>query len=222
MPIRINKFVAQATGLARRKVDQLISNGQISLNGKPARLGSLVTEQDKVALDHKLLQLDRRVVIMLNKPTGYVCSRAGQGSHTIYELLPRQYQTLKSIGRLDKDSSGLILLTNDGDLALQLTHPKYNKAKVYQIKLNKPLTPLDARLITQGIKLTDGPSRFILKPLNSNKSWEAILHEGRNRQIRRTFAALNYRVIELHRITFGPFRLNGLASGHYKQIDYNV
>ncbi len=144
---------------------------------------------------------------MLNKPAGYVCSRKGQGSKTVYELLPAQYHALKPAGRLDKDSSGLLLLTNDGELANKLTHPRYQKEKVYRAKLDKPLAQTDKNQLLKGVELVDGMSKFTALNECSAATYEIILAEGRNRQIRRTFAVLGYGVLELHRTSFGPYTM---------------
>jgi 23S rRNA pseudouridine2605 synthase len=158
---------------------------------------------------------------MLNKPVGYVCSRDGQGSQTVYDLLPSGLHSLKSVGRLDKDSSGLLLLTNDGNLAHQLTHPSFQKTKVYQVSLDKPLQPLHRQLISDhGIQLDDGVSQLELERLTDgdDTQWRVRMHEGRNRQIRRTFESLGYDVRRLHRTGFGEFALSGLAMGHFTEI----
>src|SRR5579883_1748254 len=143
--MRINKFLALATGMSRRTADAELARGSVQVNGALATLGQQVTATDTITyngrqLDTKALDADAtHVTIMLNKPVGYVVSRNGQGSRTIYDLLPAQYHNLKPIGRLDKDSSGLLLLTNDGQLAHDLTHPSRQKEKVYEIQLNEPL-----------------------------------------------------------------------------------
>jgi 23S rRNA pseudouridine2605 synthase len=122
--MRLNKFIAQSTGLSRRAADAAIAQGRVSVNGREAALGKEVGESDTVVLDNSAITpAVNTVTIMLNKPVGYVCSRNGQGSKTVYDLLPPEYQQLKPVGRLDKDSSGLLLMTNDGDLAYELTHP---------------------------------------------------------------------------------------------------
>jgi pseudouridine synthase len=160
---------------------------------------------------------------MINKPAGYVCSRQGQGSRTIYELLPSQYHGLKPVGRLDKASSGLLLLTNDGDLANRLTHPRYVKDKVYEIALSQPLTPAhQGRIDGEGVVLEDGRSRLALARLERSQDrcyWRVTMQEGRNRQIRRTFAALGYQITALHRTHFGPYSLNKLEAGRYITVD---
>lgn len=218
--MRINKFVALATGMSRRKADEYILYNRILINSQPAHTGSLVDETDLITLDGTLLRLPEIKTIALHKPVGYVCSRDGQGSKTIYQLLPAELQHLKPVGRLDKDSSGLLLLTNDGDLAQELTHPSKQKSKVYQVALQSPLQPLHHQMITQfGVQLDDGPSSFELqKTDDSAKLWEITMREGRNRQIRRTFAALGYTVTALHRTQFGEYSLNNIAKGTYVQL----
>lgn len=212
--MRINKYLAQATGLSRRASDAAITAGRVTINEKPAKLGDEVADNDAVTLDGRPVQIQARQLIMLNKPPGYVCSRAGQGSRTIYDLLPPQFHHLKPIGRLDKDSSGLLLLTDDGDLANRLTHPRYAKTKVYEVKLDKPLSAAERDSIGKGIQLDDGLSKLKLKPSDEN-NWQITMSEGRNRQIRRTFSAIGHHVAELHRTQFGPYRLEGLESGRY-------
>jgi 23S rRNA pseudouridine2605 synthase len=131
----------------------------------------------------------------------------------VYDLLPSEYHHLNPVGRLDKDSSGLLLLTNDGQLAYELTHPKFEKTKVYQVALDKPLTDSDRQHITAGIDLEDGLSRLKLEKQASSTEWLVKMSEGRNRQIRRTFAAAGYTVKKLNRIRFGDYDLGGLPQG---------
>lgn len=224
--MRLNKFIAHATGMARREADEAILNGRISVNGKVANIGQDVDGQsDIIKLDDKQITLPATTtVIMLNKPIGYVCSRNAQAkdAKTVYELLPSDLRQLKTIGRLDKDSSGLILLTDDGDMAHKLTHPSFTKTKEYVIELDRPLAPLYQQMIADfGINLTDGPSKLLLERLNDERTkFRVIMHEGRNRQIRRTFAALGYQVVSLHRISFGSYQLGDLPSGKYKRVDH--
>lgn len=222
--MRINRFIATATGVSRRKIDTAISQGQVSVNGKPASLGQIISDEDLVVYNGRELRLAQEThlqTIILNKPVGYVCSRNGQGNHTIYDLLPKGLHSLKPVGRLDKDSSGLLLLTNDGELAHQLTHPSFQKTKRYEITLDKPLDTVHQHMISDvGIQLNDGLSQLVLTQLSvQNKTtWKVSMHEGRNRQIRRTFAALGYSVIQLHRTNFGPYSLNTLPLGAYEQL----
>jgi 23S rRNA pseudouridine2605 synthase len=220
--MRINKFVAAATGMSRRAADTVIADGRVLYNGAVPGAGQAVSEPDTVTLDGQPLQLLQRQTILLNKPRGYITSRDGQGAQTIYDLLPPELHHLKPVGRLDKDSSGLLLLTNDGDLAEQLTHPSHHKVKLYEARLDKPLAPLHRQMISDiGIQLEDGPSKLALERLQegSDTAWRITMHEGRNRQIRRTFAALGYSVTKLHRTTFGSHTLpSAMQPGSYIRL----
>lgn len=220
--MRINKFVAQATSLSRRAADLAITEGRVTVNENPATNGVNIIETDIVKLDGQTLATPAATTtVILNKPTGYVCSRKGQGSRTVYDLLPATLHHLKPVGRLDKDSSGLLLLTDDGDLANRLTHPRYSKEKVYQISLDKPLSLDHEQQIGRGVDLDDGLSRLEVKKLDmGDEHWQITMHEGRNRQIRRTFAALGYTVKTLRRTRFGPYSLDQLAPDQrYRTID---
>ena len=223
--IRLNKFLAERLGVSRREADAIIASGQITIDGQPAVTGAKVDKSSKVCYNGKIVPFETDFLYLaFNKPVGYVCSRRAQGAApTLYELLPAKYQKLKTVGRLDKDSSGLILLTNDGDFAFQMTHPKFRKNKVYEVELDQPLQPLHQQMISDfGVQLDDGlskftimknkaelPSRFVV----SRPLYIVILTEGRNRQIRRTFAALGYKVTKLHRVQFGKYELGNLKPG---------
>ena len=246
--IRLNKFLAERLGVSRREADELIAAGKVTVDGKGAILGTKIDEKSKVCYNKKIVPHQTEYTYLaFNKPVGYVCSRRAQGSApTLYDLLPTKNHKLKTVGRLDKDSSGLILLTNDGDFAFQMTHPKFKKQKVYEVELDKPLEPLHQQMISDfGVMLDDGPSKFIVikneveTPLSKGfrsaaarelareprgdgrerrdprktvprPQYTVILTEGRNRQIRRTFAALGYKVVRLHRTKFGKYELGTL------------
>lgn len=217
--LRLNKFLAERIGVSRREADDLIASGKVTVNGEKAILGARIDKNDKVCYNRKTVPFEANFLyIAMNKPVGYVCSRRSQGNTpTLYELLPEKYHNLKTVGRLDKDSSGLILLTNDGDFAFQMTHPKFHKEKVYEVELDHPLAPLHQQMISDyGVMLDDGPSKFTVVRQPTN--YTVILSEGRNRQIRRTFAALGYTVTKLHRTTFGKYQLSGLKPGAYAII----
>jgi len=252
--LRLNKFLAERLGISRREADEAISAGKVTINDKKAVLGARINRENvdknlKVCYNGKTVPFETVFLYLaFNKPIGYVCSRRAQGSApTIYELIPKKYQHLKTVGRLDKDSSGLILLTNDGDFAFKMTHPKFRKNKVYEVELDRPLEPLHQQMIMDyGIALDDGPSRFkIIRDTSTGDAtggtpaarsrqastvgeavaagpverYIVILSEGRNRQIRRTFAALGYKVVKLHRTEFGPFKLTALKPGNYEVLD---
>jgi 23S rRNA pseudouridine2605 synthase len=219
--MRINKFVASSSDLSRRAADAAIASGRVLVNSKLPEQGQDVTPHDTVTLDGRAITPSvNTITIMLNKPPAYVVSRDGQGAKTIYDLLPAEYQQLNPIGRLDKYSSGLLLLTNDGQLAQELTHPSKQKIKVYQILLDKALQPLHRQMISDhGLNLDDGLSKLQLERQKEGDdiAWVVTMHQGRNRQIRRTFEALGYRVTHLHRIQFGAYSVGSLKPGTYTE-----
>lgn len=222
-PERLNKYLALQLGISRREADLLIEKGRVTLDGTPATLGARVTDE-KILVDNKPVTASTALqYIALYKPVGYVCSRKPQGdAPTVYSLLPKELHPLKLVGRLDKDSSGLILLTNDGDFAYRMTHPKFAKTKVYKVKLDNELAPLHQQMIADyGVQLEDGTSQFALMRLSDNhrQDWQVTMSEGRNRQIRRTFTALGYTVIKLHRVQFGNYSLGDMKSKEYKVVD---
>lgn len=220
---RLNKFLAFHLGISRRKADELIEQGTVTIDGKSAIIGNRVDPAQHVAVKGvDVARKEHFTYLALYKPTGYVCSRRRQGDiPTIYELIPKEYHHLKPVGRLDADSSGIILLTDDGDFAQTMTHPKFYKQKRYEISLNKELEPLHQQMISDfGVQLEDGPSKLSLERLSdsSRLDWLVIMSEGRNRQIRRTFSSLGYTVTRLHRIEFGAFALGDLSKGEIRRI----
>lgn len=218
---RLNKFVALALGVSRRQADELIDQGKVTVNDQPAKLGQRITATDIIRYGNKRLTAQTHQLILLHKPVGYLCSRTSQGGvPTIYELLPKDLHHLKPVGRLDKDSSGLILLTNDGDFAHQMTHPSFYKIKRYLVTLDQPLQPLHRQMINDfGVQLPDGPSRLTLERQHEGDDhrWIVQMSEGRNRQIRRTFAALGYTVTKLHRTDFGNYALGNIKRGEFQE-----
>lgn len=213
-------------GISRREADKLIEERKVKINNQIANLGARVSTNDEVSANNKIISgITKYEYVALNKPTGYVCSRKRQGNTpTIYELLPVVMAKLKPVGRLDKDSSGLILLSNDGDFAFQMTHPSFHKVKIYKVRLDRDLEPLHQQMISDyGINLEDGPSKLTLERLSDSnrRDWTVTMHEGRNRQIRRTFAALGYSVVKLHRTNFGKYAIGDLKPGEYEIIINN-
>lgn len=238
--MRLNKYLAHATGMSRRDADTAISAGRVAINGTRAILGSQINNGDKVTFDNREVHpIEAPTYILLNKPIGYLCSRRSQGGvPTIFELLPQEYRSLKPVGRLDKDSSGLLLLTDDGDFAHRMTHPSFHKVKIYEVELDKPLEPLHQQMVSDyGVHLDDGVSQFMVTKIDSASSYLKIegskapysnshipiathlyrveMREGRNRQIRRTFAALGYTVTKLHRTNFGNYSLGDIKPGEH-------
>ena len=222
--LRLNKHLALQLGVSRREADLLIEKGEVTINGTKASLGARFTEGDDIAIKgNRLATGVGFLYVALNKPVGYVCSRKPQGdSPTIYKLLPTEYHALKPVGRLDRNSSGLILLTNDGDFAYRMTHPKFAKTKQYNVRLDRELEPLHQQMISDyGVQLEDGPSKLHLERLrdDNRKEWRVVMSEGRNRQIRRTFASLGYEVKKLHRTDFGNYTIGDMKPGAYEIVD---
>jgi 23S rRNA pseudouridine2605 synthase len=219
---RLNKYLAFELGVSRREADNSIAAGHVKVNGTTAILGGRFEETDTITFKGKpLSKRGAYTYLALNKPIGYVSSRKQQGDiPTLYSLLPEKFHNLKPVGRLDKDSSGLLLLTDDGDFAYNMTHPKFYKVKTYEVSLDTDLQPLHQQMISDfGIQLEDGPSKLSLQKRGDGaKDWIVTMHEGRNRQIRRTFSSIGYTVTALHRISFGNFTLESLKPGEFKQI----
>jgi 23S rRNA pseudouridine2605 synthase len=221
---RLNKHLALQLGISRREADELIDRGQVTINEEAASLGARFKDGDRISVKGESVRTGTTFeYIILNKPVGYVCSRSAQGeSPTVYTLLPEKYHALKLVGRLDKNSSGLIMLTNDGDFTYKMTHPKFNKTKIYTVRINKDLAPLHQQMISDhGITLEDGVSKFMLERLSQTdrKVWQITMSEGRNRQIRRTFESLGYMVQKLHRTNFGNYALGDIAPGKFEIVD---
>ena len=217
--MRLNRYVAMATGLSRRQADNAIFEKRVMINGKTAVLGDQAGPSDTILLDDVAISApDTFLYLVLHKPAGYVTSRAQQGKDkTIYVLLPEAYHRLKPVGRLDRGTSGLLLLTDDGETAFQLSHPAYLKTKRYEVVLDKVVNGEIASKLRKGVELKDGLSQFDSLS-GKGKNWQLTLHEGRNRQIRRTFAALKYNVIKLHRTQFGKLSLDKIPAGEFRLI----
>lgn len=220
---RLNKFLAFHLGISRREADNIIEKGEVKIDGEVATLGGRLENHQTVTVhDRPVARKKDFSYIALHKPPGYVCSRRRQGeTPTIYELLPKELHALKPVGRLDADSSGLLLLTDDGDFTLQMTHPRYYKQKYYEISLDNDLQPLHQQMINDfGIQLEDGPSKLTLERTSDDnrRKWRVIMSEGRNRQIRRTFSTLGYTVTSLHRTEFGKYSLSDIHEGKWKTL----
>jgi 23S rRNA pseudouridine2605 synthase len=222
--MRLNKYLSLALNLSRRSADDLIAAKKVRINGEVAQLGNRVESEDKIELLGKPIKLEeaKKIYLLLNKPEGYLSSKVSQGgAPTVYELLPKEYKkaNLNIAGRLDKDSCGLILLTNDGPYLNELTHPSSGKTKTYIVKLNKVLELEDLKKLESGIQIGDSrPSKFKQVKITEGTSLSVELEEGRNRQIRRTFYELGYRVIFLQRTKLGPYSLEDLKEGESKEV----
>ncbi len=219
--MRINKHIASNTELSRRKADKAILEGRVKINGKLADLGSIVSSKDKITIDEVAISntTGSKTVILLNKPVGYVCSKNGQGNRSIYRLIPANYRSLNIAGRLDKDSSGLVILTDDGVLLQQLTHPSFLKKKHYLVLLDKTISKQDIHKLITGVDIGDSRlSKFLAINKISTLNYSVKLGEGRNKQIRRTFEKLRYTVLTLNRVSIGKYELGDIPVGKFEEM----
>jgi len=219
--MRLQKFLAQAGITSRRKAEELIMAGKIKINGQVInQLGSLVDEnEDQVEYAGKIITLKQELVYYaLNKPTGYVSSVSNNEGKSVLNLIKTK-DRIYPVGRLDKDSSGLIILTNDGDFTNQLTHAKFGAEKEYFVVLDNDLKPQDIKTLARGMTI-DGKKLQPVKVIGSqNKSARLILKEGINRQVRRMLGKLGYTVVKLKRIRMGKLELGKLETGKYYKIN---
>jgi 23S rRNA pseudouridine2605 synthase len=220
--MRLAKYLAHAGVASRRSAEALIAAGRVSVEDEivtdPARD---VQPDARVALDGRNLSgPEPRAVFVLNKPVGVLSTaRDTHGRRTVIDLVPAGGLRLYPVGRLDADSSGLILLTNDGELANRLTHPRFEVPKTYRAKLSgPPLTEEALRALRSGVELEDGPTAPARVRRLRGKEIELTIHEGRNRQVRRMCEAVGHPVLELQRTGFGPLRLDGLQEGAHRRL----
>ena len=229
--IRINKYLAQCGVGSRRQCDELVLSKKVSINGEIAQMGAQVDiKNDKVLLDSKeVLPISQKRYYMYNKPKGTIVSRSDEkGRATIYDALKKlkieNCETLKYVGRLDFNSEGLLLLTNDGDLAFALTHPKFHVKKVYFVKIGRELGSLEMKRIVESGVMSDGELlkagavRFKFRD-GEEFCYEMDLYEGKNRQVRRIFEALGEQVIQLKRLQFATVKLGDLGYGKIRELE---
>ncbi|MCI5997582.1 MAG: pseudouridine synthase [Peptoniphilaceae bacterium] len=219
--MRINKYIANCGFCSRREADFLLDNDKVLLNGKIAAKGENVDDTDVVEIDGKILCLTKeKKYFMLNKPVGYTTTlKDNFAKNKVIDLFDVK-ERIYPVGRLDKDSFGLLLFTNDGDLAFKLTHPSHNVEKEYIVKVNKDVKPFDIKKLCDGVVI-DGKitrkARFIVDGTDS-MTVKVFLKEGRNRQIRKMFDSLGYKVVSLQRISFGNIKLGNLKIGNYREL----
>jgi 23S rRNA pseudouridine2605 synthase len=226
-PMRLQKWLAQAGLCSRREGERWIEAGRVKVNGKVVTtLGTKVDKNDQVAVDGKTLapqRNERTLVLAMNKPTGRICTRKDpQGRPTIFELLGRGHPRLISVGRLDINSEGLLLLSNDGDLVHQLTHPSSEVPRVYRVRVHGRISDSFLTKLQEGVELEDGhtgPLTVALDGVQGANSWLTLtLKEGRNRLIRRIFQTFDMNVGRLIRISYGGIELGEVARGSWRQL----
>ena len=225
---RLNKYIALSGICSRRKADELILEGKVRVNDKIiTEMGFYVREKDRVFIDDKLIKPQNLEYYKFYKPAGYITTLDDEkGRKTIYDIIPAELKHLKPVGRLDKDSTGLLILTNDGELINQMTHPSIKVPKVYMVTINGRFTENNAKEMLDGIQIiTDTNEKKIayaetlpIEVTNKSSIIQVVLYQGINRQIRKMFAKLGFEVIVLKRIQHAIITLEGLKKGQIKAM----
>ncbi len=221
---RLNKFIASSGLCSRRKADELIEAGKVFVNGKKVtELGFSVEDKDKVVIDGKLIRPVKHEYYRFYKPAGYITTSDDEkGRKTIYDLLPESMYNLKPVGRLDKDSTGLLILTNDGDLINELTHPSVKVPKVYLVTVDSQMHPHEFEQMAKGIEIEPGKIAYadvtVLELDSKHTTMQIVLYQGMNRQIRKMVEHFGHEVKSLKRIQHATIQLEGLKRGEFKPI----
>jgi pseudouridine synthase len=223
--MRINKYLASLGIASRRKIDEMVEEGLIRINGKMPKLGDQIEPgKDKIEVNGQEIKSNERLAyIILNKPAGYTSTAAKiKGEKNVLELVKTNVR-LYPVGRLDKDSTGLILLTNDGELTQKITHPKFHIPKTYEVLLLGNVSDTQLEMMRKGIKLEDGitkPADIVVIKKNppNNTLIQMTLYEGKKRQIRRMTSALHLHIIDLKRTSIGPIKLSNIPLGKYRNL----
>ena len=222
--VRLNKFIASTGFCSRRKADELITDGKVKINGKiVTELGTSVSPKDEIIVEGKKLNTPKLTYIKYYKPAGYITTMDDEkGRKTIYDILPEDVQNLKPVGRLDKDSTGLLIMTNDGDLINQLTHPSVKVPKVYRVVAEGKVTLENLQTMADGIEIEKGQIAYadsqIIDYENKNTVLEIVLCQGLNRQIRKMLDFVGHPVISLKRLSCANIDLQGLKRGQFKYL----
>jgi 23S rRNA pseudouridine2605 synthase len=218
--MRLNRFLAAAGIGSRRHCDELIAAGRVTINGQTCtNFSAQPGERDHVKVDGKLVRVERPLYIGLHKPAGFVSTRKDPHARdTIFDLLPAKFPRLFNVGRLDAQSEGLLILTNDGELAQRLTHPRYKIDKEYEVTLDHPWNAALAPKLLRGILLDGARARVAYVHSRTPTRLRIVLRQGINRQIRRMFETIGYRVERLVRTRIGSLRLADLPPGHWRAL----
>lgn len=218
--MRLNRYLSLCGLGSRRGCELLIQEGRVSINGHVIKdLATQVSDEDRVVADGKPVKAETKVVIALNKPRGYICSRSDEKDRmTIYSLLPKQYQTLHHVGRLDKDSEGLLLMTNQGELSHRLIHPSMGAEKEYEVVVDKPMDQATMAKLVKGMLTEEGHAKCERAWMDTEYRAHVVLKQGLKRQIRLMFYQLGFEVERLVRTRIGWLELKGLQKGGWKQL----
>ena len=221
---RLNKYIASSGICSRRKADELIESGAVMVNGKVVtELGFGVQPKDKVFVNKQLVHPVKHEYYRFYKPAGYITTSDDEkGRKTIYDILPERLHNLKPVGRLDRESTGLIILTNDGDLINELTHPSAKVPKLYRVTINGKISQNNIDTMYKGIEIEPGKIAYaqvnVIEADKAKTTMEILLFQGMNRQIRKMFEYLGFEVISLKRIQHATLNLDGLKRGEFKPI----
>ena len=221
---RLNRWLAECGICSRREADELIRSGEVSVNGEPCLdLSRRVGPRDKVSLRGKELRIAEKVYLMLNKPRGYVVTHSDElKRETIYSLLPESAANLRYAGRLDKNSEGLLLMTNDGEMINALTHPKRRVEKVYRVEVNRRLSRKELEELRRGVQIEGGITLpagvFVKNDSDKGMTLKMVITEGRKRQIRQMVEAVGAKVLRLKRLQFGTLMLKDLPLGRWRPL----
>ncbi len=222
--VRLNKYIASTGFCSRRKADEYIEEGKVRVNGIVVKeLGFIISVKDRVMIGNKIVKPEDLTYIRYYKPAGYITTMDDEkGRKTIYDILPEEVQNLKPVGRLDKDSTGLLILTNDGDFINDFAHPSIKVPKVYRVTAQGKLNLNDLVLMEKGIEIEKDKIAYadarIIDFENKNTILEMVLYQGLNRQIRKMLDILGHPVISLKRLSMGPVDLEGLKKGQFKYL----
>jgi 23S rRNA pseudouridine2605 synthase len=219
--IRINKFISQSGICSRREADNLIKKGLVNINGKKCiTLGKKIKTDDKVEINGKEINPEKKTYILLNKPKDFITTKEDtHGRRTVFDLLKGVKERVFYVGRLDRNTTGLLLFTNDGEITKKLSHPSHKIKKIYSVTLNKDLDEDNLKKIISGIVI-DNEKIMVdnINILNSRKEIGIEIHVGKNRIIRKIFESLGYKIKKLDRVTFGPLTKKDLPRGKWRRL----
>jgi 23S rRNA pseudouridine2605 synthase len=217
--VRLNSYLARAGVASRRKADELIKAGRVTVNGEPGQLNTFVESRDVVEVDGRRVEKQPLAYLLLNKPAGTVTTaRDPQGRRTVVELVPREPRVVP-VGRLDADTTGALLLTNDGELAHRLAHPRYGVEKTYVVDVEGEPDHAALRRLESGVDLDDGRTAPARVRRLARSRLQLTIHEGRNRQVRRMLAAVGHPVRTLHRCAYAGLTVEGLEPGAWRELE---
>ena len=222
--IRLNKYISQSGLCSRRAADELIKKGKVQVNNKLCdQVGTKINKNDKVIVNKKLIKPEKNIYVLLNKPKDYISTNKDtHNRRVVFDLIKGINERLFSVGRLDRKTTGVLLLTNDGDIAKKLTHPSYKIKKIYSVTLEKKISNDEISQIKNGLFVEDEYIKVDnIERLEKDYEVGIEIHMGKNRIVRKIFESLNHRVSKLDRVLFGPFTKKDLPRGKWRILNQN-